>query len=123
MTTSDIPPPPEQPKYEYTYSDGKVQQAPAKAPAPATHDGMAITSMVLGILWLWGLGSILAVIFGHVHLSAAKKAGRSPSGMAIAGLVLGYLGILGALIITILVIVAAHDASTLNSNCVYYNNC
>jgi hypothetical protein len=97
--------------------------AAAELRKPAAHDGMAISSMVLGILWLWGLGSILAVIFGHVHLSAAKKDGRNPSGMAIAGLVLGYLGIVGALIITILIIVAAHDASTLNSNCVYYSNC
>ena len=49
--------------------------------------------MVLGILWLYWIGSILAVIFGHVALSQIRK---DPSiqgrGMAIAGLVLGWVG-------------------------------
>jgi len=57
--------------------------------------------MVLGILWLLWLGSILAVIFGHVALSQIQK---DPSirgrGMAIAGLVLGYVGV-GVLLIGI----------------------
>ena len=56
--------------------------------------GLAIASMVLGIVWVYWIGSILAVIFGHVALSQIKKdpnvRGR---GMAIAGLVLGYVGI------------------------------
>ena len=50
--------------------------------------------MVLGILWLFWIGSILAVIFGHVALSQIQK---NPSiqgrGMAIAGLVLGWVGV------------------------------
>ena len=57
-------------------------------------DGLAVASMVLGILWVFGLGSILAVIFGHVSLRNVK---RDPllrgKGMAIAGLVLGYIGV------------------------------
>ena len=50
--------------------------------------------MVLGILWLYWIGSILAVIFGHVALSQIRK---DPSiqgrGMAVAGVVLGWVGV------------------------------
>ena len=63
-------------------------------------DGFAITSMVLGILAVLScyfgiiLGTI-AVIFGHVSLSKMKKnPGLQGKGMAIAGLVCGYIGIL-----------------------------
>ncbi len=56
--------------------------------------GLAIASMVLGILWIFYIGSILAVIFGHIAIS---QTGKDPTlrgrGMAIAGLVLGYIGI------------------------------
>ena len=59
--------------------------------------------MVLGILWLYWIGSILAVIFGHVALSQIRK---DPSiqgrGMAIAGVVLGWGG-LGVLLIVLIV--------------------
>jgi hypothetical protein len=58
--------------------------------------------MVLGILWLFWIGSILAVIFGHVALSQIQKnpliQGR---GMAIAGLVLGWVGV-GVLLIALI---------------------
>ena len=59
--------------------------------------------MVLGILWLYWIGSILAVIFGHVALSQIRK---DPSiqgrGMAVAGVVLGWVGV-GALLLVLIV--------------------
>lgn len=61
--------------------------------APASTNGFAIASLTLGILWLYWVGSILAVIFGHVALKQIKRNGESGRGLAIAGLVLGYLGI------------------------------
>jgi hypothetical protein len=59
---------------------------------------------VLGILWLWWVGSILAVVFGHVALSQIRQRGQAGRGMAIAGLVLGYVG-LGFLALVILLTV------------------
>lgn len=59
--------------------------------------GAAITSMILGILsvaaCLLPLG-LVAVIFGHVSLGRIAKSGGQLTGrgMAIAGLVLGYVG-------------------------------
>lgn len=57
-------------------------------------NGMAIASMVLGTLWLYWVGSILAVIFGHVALGQINRAtSQGGKGMAIAGLVLGWVGV------------------------------
>jgi hypothetical protein len=59
-------------------------------------NGFAVASLVTGLLWMWWLGSILAVVFGHVALrqinaSGGRQGGR---GLAVGGLVLGYIGIL-----------------------------
>ena len=63
--------------------------------------GLGIASLVLGILWMYWVGSILAVIFGHVALSQMKK---DPSiggrGMAVAGVVLGWIGV-GVLLLSV----------------------
>jgi hypothetical protein len=65
---------------------------PSYAP-PSRTDGFAIASLVCSLIF--GLGSLFAVIFGHVSTSRSRREGRSSSGLAIAGLVLGYLGLLG----------------------------
>ena len=69
---------------------------PAVPPTtPPKTSGLAITSLVLGCLSLLGscITGIPAVIFGHVALSKIKKSGDAIGGrgIAIAGLVLGYL--------------------------------
>lgn len=80
--------------------------AQPQAPAPASHDDFAVASLVLGLCWLSGLGSLLAIIFGHVSRHAARRAGRKPSGMATAGLWLGYAGLALAVLLTAVLIVA-----------------
>ncbi len=68
-------------------------------------NGFAIASMVLGIVWIYWIGSILAIVFGHIALRQIKESNghRSGRGMAIAGLVLGYVGLA---IIAIFIVVA-----------------
>lgn len=51
-------------------------------------NGMAIASFVCAFLC-----SLLAVIFGHIALSQIGKTGQGGRGLAIAGLVLGYIGV------------------------------
>ena len=69
--------------------------------------GLSITSMVLGIVGLVGLflgGGLLsigAVIFGHIGLKK-EPAGR---GMAIAGVVTGYVGIGVGILLFLLILV------------------
>jgi general secretion pathway protein G len=65
------------------------------------YNGFAIASMVLGIAGLvigWlilFIPSILAVIFGHISLSQIKRSQQklAGNGMAIAGLITGYIGL------------------------------
>ena len=59
---------------------------------PATN-GFAIASLVLGILWIYWIGSILALIFGYVAKRQIRERGESGGGMATAGIVLGWIGI------------------------------
>ena len=76
---------------------------PAPATAPPKTPGLAIASLVLGILgfFLLLLASIPAIITGHIALSriSKSKGTLSGTGIAIAGLVLGYLTSLSSLVI------------------------
>ena len=56
-------------------------------------NGFAVASMVLGIVWLYWIGSILAIIFGFVAYSQIKERNQAGKGMATAGLILGFIGI------------------------------
>jgi len=60
----------------------------------------AILSLVFGIVFFIPFAPILAIIFGFVGLSQIRKSGQEGRGMAIAGIVLGFVWI----IITILII-------------------
>ena len=62
------------------------------APQPSAHDGKAIGSLVCALVGC-GIGSIAAVVLGHMSRSEAKRQNREPSGLALAGLIIGYLGI------------------------------
>jgi hypothetical protein len=64
----------------------------APAAAPRTN-GLAIASMVLGILWLYWIGSILALVFGYTAKKQIRERGEGGAGMATAGIVLGWIGV------------------------------
>ena len=78
--------------------------------APQTTNGLAIASMVLGILWLYWVGSILAVIFGFVAMGQIKQRNQGGRGMATAGLILGFIGI-GTLVLVILIVALGSSAT------------
>ncbi len=71
--------------------------------------GAATASLVFGIIgivggWcLLGIPCILAVVFGHIGLSATKDNQRQGRGMAVAGLVMGYICVIPAVLVTILI--------------------
>jgi Domain of unknown function (DUF4190) len=69
---------------------------------PVSTSGFAVASLVLGIVWAFWIGSILALIFGYIALRQVKRSQGSITGrgMAIAGVVLGWVGI-GFLALTI----------------------
>lgn len=83
----------------------QAQSAPTQA---ATGKGLAIASLVFGIIafltgliYVGGVLGLLAVVFGIIALK--KRQGR---GMAIAGIITGALGILGTIAAIILVTLA-----------------
>jgi len=60
-------------------------------------NGFAIASLILALVWFWWVGSVLAVIFGHLALNQIGGSGgrQRGKGLAVAGLVVGYLSLLG----------------------------
>ena len=83
---------------------------------PQVSNGLAIASMVLGIVWVYWLGSILAIVFGHVALHQIKRnPHQTGRGMAIAGLVLGYLGV-AVLVLVIIAFVAAVGSAEVSTD-------
>ncbi len=67
-----------------------MQDAPPATPAKTT-SGLAIASLVTGLTCVWPA----AIICGHIALSKIKKSSGQigGAGMAIAGLILGYLSL------------------------------
>lgn len=55
--------------------------------------GLAITSLVAGILWVFWVGSLVALICGYLARRSIKDGVRSGNGMALAGIVLGWIGV------------------------------
>jgi hypothetical protein len=62
-------------------------------PPPRRTNGLAIASMVLGIVWLYWIGSVLALVFGYVARKQIRERGDAGGGMAVAGIVLGWVGV------------------------------
>ena len=88
-------------------------QQPYGAPTEK-YNVLAIVSLVTGVLFI----SLVAIITGHIALSQIKKTQEKGRGLAIAGLVLGYAGIvLGILFFAFLIPLLAfigNDPSILN---------
>jgi hypothetical protein len=61
--------------------------------APPRVSLLAFGSLVCGLIWALGLGSICAVILGHLALRRLRRSGQSGRVMAVIGLVLGYVGV------------------------------
>jgi uncharacterized protein DUF4190 len=79
---------------------------------------MAVTSLVLGMVQFVGwiifllpglLAAILAIVLGFVSIKQISKSGESGRGLAVTGIVLGFLAIL---VVTILVAVGVESVNT-----------
>ncbi|WP_256041409.1 DUF4190 domain-containing protein [Cryobacterium sp. SO1] len=115
-STEPTPPPAYAPPAPPAY--GAAPAAPAYGSAPAAPQAYAPQGYgqpaaadkwnVLAIISLVSafFVSLAAVICGHIALSQIKKTGEKGRGLAIAGLVLGYLGLISGLIFIVVVILA-----------------
>ncbi len=117
--TPGVPPPPEaasagwssppggsspawgNPQPPGSYDPGRWGQQGGTAPYRAATNGLAVAALVLGIIGipgvfaLFNIFSVLALIFGLVSRSQIQKSGgtQGGAGMAMAGIVLGTIGI------------------------------
>jgi Domain of unknown function (DUF4190)/DUF1707 SHOCT-like domain len=67
------------------------QRTPAP-PAPARTNGKAVGAVVCGVAGMFvGITSIPAVVLGHMARREIRDTGEQGDGMAVAGLVLGYV--------------------------------
>ena len=71
-------------------------------------NGLAIASLVCSLVWLGGVGSILAIIFGFIARSQIKKSEGAVqgNGLALAGIIIGFVGLV-AVVGFVIVVVAA----------------
>ena len=78
-----------QPLATATFSAVPTPVVPKK---PRTNS-LAVASLLLGLLSLFPLFGILAVVFGHVARAQIRKSAgaQKGAGLALAGLILGYL--------------------------------
>jgi len=74
----------------------------------APTNGFAIAALVLGIIG----GSVLAIVFGHVARSQNRRTGQGGSGMALAGLILGYAWLAASLAWLVAVVVIVGQTSS-----------
>ena len=84
---------------------GPVVPAPMAPPQLARTNSLAITSLICGIAqFMFGpLATIPAVVCGHVARNQLRRTGAQGAGMALAGLILGWIGV-G---FTVLLVIAA----------------
>ena len=83
-------------------------------PAQQGTNGFAIASLVLGLLWFYGVGAILALVFGYmgkrqIDESDGRQQGR---GLAIAGIILGWIGLALVVLVTIAIASAINHSDT-----------
>jgi len=99
---------PQQQPYQQNPYQGQAQggygQSGYGGQSPKTNV-LAIVSLVASILSSF-VFSIVAIVTGHISLRQIKRTGEQGKVMAIIGLVLGYLGLLGAIAVVVFFIVA-----------------
>ena len=93
--------------------------APTGSSDPAK--GLGIASMILGICSITivpCLATIPAIVCGHKSRKQSKQSNTSPSGMALAGLITGYLGLIPLIIGSLMILgaVASPNLSRMQSN-------
>lgn len=74
---------------------GVPQQAPLVPRPPFS--GEAIWAFLLSVLWLGGLGSVLAIPLAWWAMDETQRGTRSGQGLAVAALILGILGVISTL--------------------------
>jgi hypothetical protein len=67
-------------------------------------NGLSIAALILGVLWLYWIGSVLALLLGDVARGQIRRSNgaQGGDGMATAGIVLGWIGLAVLLLLIVL---------------------
>ncbi|GAB3121633.1 DUF4190 domain-containing protein [Glaciibacter psychrotolerans] len=92
-----------------TMQPGYAQPVPA-APAGSTYNVLAIISLVSAFFF-----NLVAIITGHIALSQIKRTGENGRGLAIAGVVIGYVSLAVSILVGALFIIGMIAAGSYSS--------
>ena len=112
------PPPPLAPPPAVSVASRSFVHNYSGVPIQTKTSGLAIASLILGILWLGGVGAVLALIFGiagksRINHSEGQQGGQ---GLANAGIILGIIGIVGAVLLYAGIALAAHGVNQFSTS-------
>jgi hypothetical protein len=93
------------------YAAGYGQMPGRQVQAAPGINGYAIASLVLSLVFVCGIGSILAVIFGNQARRQIRESGGEGSGMAQAGIIIGWVGIAVVALYIVVILIAAASSS------------
>ena len=86
-------------------AEPKPQEPQVSQKPQAASDGKSIASLVLGILGITALPvicSIPAIVFGRTSIVNAHKRGERGNGIAAAGAILGWIGLMAPLVVGVI---------------------
>jgi hypothetical protein len=108
--TSDLPT--ASPGMQYGVVPASPNPGLVRADAPT--NGMAVAALICGIgqLMLGFPAGIAAIVLGHKARRRIRQTGERGDGMALAGLILGYIGTAGFVLLALLVVVVASGSAS-----------
>jgi len=70
---------------------------------PRRTNGLAVASLACGIgqVFFWFLAAIPAVVLGHMARRQIRQTGEDGAGLALAGLILGWIGIVATVLFVV----------------------
>jgi Domain of unknown function (DUF4190) len=117
-------PPPAAPGYGYPYPYPSAYPPYPFAPAQKTN-GLAVASFVCSFFfWIYGLGSVLAIVFGFIARSQIKRSegAQKGRGLALAGIIIGITTLLISAVIVVVAIVVIQRHCHDTGNCTFHTN-
>jgi hypothetical protein len=75
--------------------------------AQGATNGMAIAALICGVcqVFFWFLTGIPAIVLGHMARRQIRQTGEQGDGMALAGMILGYIGLALTVLFVIIIVI------------------
>lgn len=105
-------PPPAPPAAGQPYMAAPSYAAYPTGPKTNTLAIVSLVASIVGVTLFPFIGNLVGVITGHISLGQIKRTGESGRGLALAGVIVGWVGLAIMIILTIVVISFAVWAAT-----------